>query len=412
MKILISLLMFFATLTNVFASDACFESLLKNAEHCYYPEAQYEVAYRYYYGIGTEKDVKETRKWLMKAKIQDYEPALIFLELLDSENQISCQNKETANELLCKAFELNNKRILTFNTETGISKRGTETDISKLGTEIEQNFAPSYITISGGHDFENTIDFSDMYYEAELNLHLNWWNSPNLLNFKYKPLNKILSFLNENNKIRMYLPIRIQVRQLAETSSPVATPSYNPGLKIFWLNNKFIKNENDFYYFSIGFHHYSNGQSGLHYDPDTGQVNTENGSFSSDYTELSFYKVNNDEGLYDFLKMNIRCYFTNVTWEEEQTDYYEDFLIESVLKNKFRLCNRDAQLQLSVGYKFGRKHTSNSENFQYRAIFAWKPDSWEDLSLYARWDIGHDYYNINYRNKINRIQLGFVANAF
>lgn len=270
---------------------------------------------------------------------------------------------------------------------------------------VKSYFDPSYITIGGGYDKENSIKSDDIYYEGQINAHLNWWNSDDN---------------TESHRWRVYVPIRIQIRQFTTDSSPVKTPSFNPGLKLYYWRGNWGKSENDFSYTSIGIHHYSNGQSGSHYDSGTGLINTEDGSFSSDYLELSYYRVCDDPWL-NWGKINFRQYITNKTWEEEQTDFYEKSLLELSGKKIFNpklTFIKEVQLQLTVGHKFGRKYDSpgkrinSKDKFQYTAELSAKPKAWEDLSLYLRWDKGYDYYNINYQNKINRIQFGLIGHAF
>jgi hypothetical protein len=34
------------------------------------------------------------------------------------------------------------------------------------------------------------------------------------------------------------------------------------------------------------------------------------------------------------------------------------------------------------------------------------------MAVYVRWDYGNDYCNINYRNRINRLQVGVIGKQF
>lgn len=289
-------------------------------------------------------------------------------------------------------------------------------DIAELNDsdkEIKKHFEPSYITFGGGYDSERKIASDDLYYEAQIYAHLYWLR------------NKIVP--ETNHIFRLYMPIRLQVRQYNTESSPVKTPGYNPGLRLYYWNRYLVNKSTDFHYFSGGFHHYSNGQSGPHFDPNSGLVNTEKGSFSSDYIELSYYRVNYDT-LFDWKKLNVRAYLTGLTWEEPQTDFYENILLELSGKKIFKTrekFNIDMYLQMTLGYKFGRKFVSpgvdasTGDNLQYTVEWSMRPKfsttkfwDWEDLSLYIRWDKGYDYYNINYQSKINRIQFGLVSKVF
>lgn len=272
---------------------------------------------------------------------------------------------------------------------------------------IKNNFEPTYFTICGGVDTENKTKCDQQYYEAQFYLHYN-----------LKDVDEIGCL--KNSHLKTFIPIRLQVRQDKTSSSPVKTPSYNPGVRAYYWHNSWVNDDaKKFYYTSLGFHHYSNGQSGPHLNND-GTVNTGNGSFSSDYLELSGYMKRDDV----WGKLNVRSYLTGLTWEPDQTDRYETFLFEATGKKVFP-CLGNSTAQGTVGYKYGRKYdapgelASFSDNLQYTGeliipLKSTKIDlfNWKDIDLYVRWDMGHDYYNINYQNRMNKFQLGVIAKNF
>lgn len=291
--------------------------------------------------------------------------------------------------------------------EIGTSSAGKADWAPSRFATIAGRLEPSYVTLGGGYDIANRLKINDIYYEAQIYAHLNWWESLN------KP----------NHAFRLYLPIRLQVRQFRSSSSPVKTPSFNPGLRLFYHHKGWARSETDFNYLSVGFHHYSNGQRGPHYDTVTGEINTENGSFSSDYIETTFYGVSdagNRSWWPHWYKLNGRFYLTGLTWEAPQTDFYERILLEASTLIFRHGTDFPTELQLTVGHKFGRDFVSPGnaasfgDNFQYAAELSIKPKQWgwQDMSIYLRWDMGYDYYNIYYQKKINRIQVGFVGTVF
>jgi hypothetical protein len=83
---------------------------------------------------------------------------------------------------------------------------------------IKEHLEPSYLTFGGGYDLENKIKLNDIYYEGELFAYLKFWEE--------------LDFTN--HAFRLYLPIRVQLRQFRSSSSPVKTPSFNPGIKLYY----------------------------------------------------------------------------------------------------------------------------------------------------------------------------------
>lgn len=293
-----------------------------------------------------------------------------------------------------------------------------------FGDIVERYADPTYITIGGGYDRKKNIHFEDIYFEAQLAVNLNWWNSDSNDICGEDPAN----CPPDEGLYRLYVPINFVVRQYASTSSPVKTPSYNPGLRLIYAHESWLNAADDFHFISLGIHHYSNGQTGDHLDPDSGEINTENGSFSTDYLEFAWFRVTDTDRL-QLMKLKYRAYLTGLTWEPEQTDYYEDGLLEATAKFNLRgtwfdalqdclmSCNR-VDLFLTVGYKFGREFVTpgvaadTGDNLQYKLEYIAKPKSWKQMAFYARWDNGFDYYNINYRNRINRIQIGLVSRAF
>ncbi len=269
-------------------------------------------------------------------------------------------------------------------------------ELRPIAAKIKSAFETSYVTAGGGYDFQDKIKFNDIYYEGQV----------------YAHVNMTMRCFKEN--FRLYAPVRIQLRQSRSTSDPVKTPSYNPGIRLYFWDEGVEEDAEAFSYYSFGFHHYSNGQRGPHYDPATGLINTEDGSFSADYFEFSVYEFTDDE-FFSWKKLNLRAYLTGLTWEEEQTNYYEKALVE--LSGKKNL-GGDVFLQTTIGYKFGRDYISpgvdakRKDNFQYRMEFFYKPPCFESLNLYGRFDYGYDYYNINYQSKTKRAQIGVAGHPF
>lgn len=299
----------------------------------------------------------------------------------------------------------------------------TTADAQKnIGEVIESYADPSYITIGSGIDLSDNDNFDDIIYEAQLGANFNWADSG--LNLTYDE-----NIQPKDDIWGIYVPITFAVRQFSSDSSPVKTPTYNPGIRIIYANRNAIQSNEKFRFWSLGFHHYSNGQSGEHLNPSSDEVNTETGSFSSDYLELAYHILDRDR-VFHFLKFKYRGYLTNLTWEEEQTDFYEKALAEVTAQFNFKRAFENtfvealventifSELFLTAGYKLGKKFdidrddASTKDKVQLKLEYIARPQSWNDLALYLRWDYGNDYYNINYRNRINRIQFGFIGKLF
>ena len=281
---------------------------------------------------------------------------------------------------------------------------------------IEAAFDPSYITFTGGLNWSDSIDNDDLLYEARIAVHFPWINN----------CKKDSPRCTRDDVFRLYAPIRLQVRQYTSDSSPVSTPSYNPGLRLYYWNTSWVnvgKELHSVHYLSLGVHHYSNGQSGEHYTG--GAINTKDGSFSLDYVELAYYyeTIDKEGGPDDWWKVNVRKYLTGWTWESPQHDYYEKWLFEA--SRKKRLNRYGITTQLTAGYKHDRTYVSPGDNASFRDNMQYTAEAfipvkcpkvrffhWDNMSVYLRWDKGYDYYNINYQNRINRLQAGLVTGVF
>lgn len=290
-----------------------------------------------------------------------------------------------------------------------------------FGDVIEGYAEPSYITLGNGLDFTEESSFEDTLYEAQLSANFRWWG----INLD----NKEKGNASQNGNIwGLYLPIRFAVRQFSTESSPVKTPTYNPGLRLIYANNNALKHTGKFRFWSLGIHHYSNGQSDDHLLAD-GSVNTETGSFSSDYLEVAYHIIDRKR-TFKFLKFKYRAYLTSLTWEEDQTDFYEDALAEVTAQFNFKQVlqgtilqqltedTKSIELFLSAAYKIGKKFdidgndVSDRDKTQLKIEYISRPDGWKDMAVYLRWDYGNDYYNINYRKNINRLQIGVIGKQF
>lgn len=274
---------------------------------------------------------------------------------------------------------------------------------------ITEHLEKSYISFSGGYDFLKAGEYADIYYEAELFQHFEWVSNEG-------------RFLPDHH-MRVNFPVRLQLRQFRSVSSPVVTPSFNPGVRVFYWYKNWLKQQS-FHYLSYGFHHYSNGQNGPFYD-ENGDINTENGSFSTDYYEI-FYHIAANSVAFDWHRIGYRRYLQKLTWEKEQTGIYQDTEI-SVSGHKRRfigILDVPSSFNATIMYKRGRKllyknpvtfeekEAKAKNNYQYKLDWIFSPKNWSSLSIYLRYDYGYDYYNINFQSKMSRLQLGVISQEF
>jgi hypothetical protein len=278
----------------------------------------------------------------------------------------------------------------------------TTDDVRKV---VVENFEKTYITAGSGLRLGGDQTAKNIMYEGQIFANLNW-----------------LQPGNENAGLKQWvdIPIRIQVRQFTSESRPVRTPSYNPGLRWYgWYKDK---RDRALTYYSAGLFHYSNGQDGPSTLPD-GSVNTQNGSFSTNYIEVSGSRTN-ERFWIQWMSLELRQHFIG-TWEPFQHEQYEKGHVTARLRSQQFMLLAPSQIGLSGTYSYGRTFVVKNDVDPSRNVDATvrdnlsatvelnvKPTGWKDLAFYLRYDIGYDYYNINFQNRMNRIQLGLSSTNF
>ena len=300
---------------------------------------------------------------------------------------------------------------------------------SKILTEreiIEQNLEPSYITAGGGFNFsfwrDSHIGWEDYIFEAELNHHFHFFNTPE--SWKWNGFTKF------NPKI--------QVRMTSEESTPIRTPGFLPRMTYyFWFNGKDV--EDRFTYYSLMLSHHSNGQAGSFYNAD-GTVNTQSGNFSTNYFELANYQFqrkflpewtkfaviwhpgfNREEGLddqYEEVKVQISTRTTTRTLRSFKP-VAEDMLLKRGWYFKlftslsYTLMGRDYVVAPNSHYpQITPQKAHWDDNINLSLTLSVRPPYFNDMNFFVRYDLGYDYYNINFQREINRIQIGIAADPF
>jgi hypothetical protein len=292
-------------------------------------------------------------------------------------------------------------------------------EISKV---VEDHFDPSYFTLRAGKRFGNDQTNSRMLYEAQIFHNLTFNN-------KFERVGPL--------RLRLDVPVRLGLRQLTEDSYPVRTPSYNPGLRLFIVPDfgndatPEFKPSEKLTYYSFGAYHYSNGQEGSSLatretpgtpSPTAGRANQRNGNFNTNYLELAGHHYRKGNTI-EWARLAVRRHFDS-TWDDIQQDQYPryQYLAEArtrdfAVSDHFALQLR-AATSYGAGYQYVFKNPTpfpNSIDARSRDKlnstfeFLFKIPNKTDLALYLRYDHGFDYYNINFQNKINRVQFGVVT---
>jgi hypothetical protein len=268
---------------------------------------------------------------------------------------------------------------------------------------------PTYFNFSSGVRFGNDKATSNLLYDAQIVKNISITDSAQIKDYSHF--------------FWIDAPIRLGVRQQTGPSLPVRTPSFNPGLRLTWAPG--LRDN----YFSVGLHHYSNGQD----DDGTladGRINTKNGSFNTNYIELAAQnhdsKNPDDQNWY---QIAFRQHFYGTFESFQHGQYPRRQFIFGVhhSKKKFQLLGMgkvidEVQLRLTNTIGLGYPYVVKNDKYPEQNVAArWHdrintrleligiPKGSEELGLYLRYDYGYDYYNINFQRRINRFQIGVAA---
>lgn len=304
-------------------------------------------------------------------------------------------------------------------------------EIPPLKKIINSNLEPSYLAFGNGLDF--TLDghkkwsiFNKAMYEGQINLHLAGFENLNYKGWDF--MTKVTG--------------KFQVRQTTEKSAPVKTPGYLPRVTFFFWKNKEVREKKPNYW-SLRVSHHSNGQAGDFYNPD-GTINTQTGNFSTNYLELSSYNLLGLKELSDWTRWTWTQ--LSLVWhpgfnrDKNLDGQYEDLKLSLafrttpfnpwwLFKTQFKVYAKLSYTISGLDYRVAPIDRSLEDNidvvdvapipaqwydrlhFEARALFN-LPQYFKNINFFVKYDVGHDYYNIQFRNRFHKIQVGLIGNPF
>lgn len=286
---------------------------------------------------------------------------------------------------------------------------GDERNLEELRHVITANLERSYLTFGSGFRFSGDDSRSNLVFEGQLFENFSW-------------------FVLDKKKIWVDVPIRIGVRMVDSRSRPVRTPSFNPGLRILgdWNSEPHQRLQ----YWSVGIHHYSNGQDGEAVDA-TGNPNLDDGSFSTNYLELAVHRAWQGKGI-EWARLGWRYHFSR-SERGLRNQYEKAHLALSARTRDLQVFGVPTFVTYTGTYSYsGREYVIWNEVDPSRNVkakgtdnlhttlelmmipnsFLWWDSPWRDICLFARYDYGYDYYNIHFQTKINRLQVGIASTNF
>jgi hypothetical protein len=214
------------------------------------------------------------------------------------------------------------------------------------------------------------------------------------------------------------------IRMYNEYSFPVRTPSYMPQVTFYRMIGDESKRSLNYLFLNLV--HHSNGQDDDFFNED-GSINTLSGDFSTDYLELGAFFT---QQLVPF--SNTREYFkTSIEYHPDITRVKDlegryCFLRWNNSFRVFRFFGSTGSLKLDktpgiqstlkTTWMFGNINDSGffdtGERFNISFTIAYRPRVLSDVSFFANFYSGKDYYNMQFDRRLTVLRFGLQAFAF
>lgn len=218
----------------------------------------------------------------------------------------------------------------------------------------------------------------------------------------------------------------IIIRMFAEESFPVRTPSYMPNLTFYRQLSDGINKNNMVHYIYLKAAHHSNGQDGSFFNTD-GSINTHSGNFSTNYIELGTFfnhKLKSVKNAGEFFQTSIEYHLHTDRSPELEGRYsfirwHNNFRVFKLpanwLLSEF-VTNPHFQTTIKTTWLFGEIKDAAMLDFEERFNFSvsvnYRPKALHDVSIFANFYSGEDYYNMQFSRRINVFRVGLKAYSF
>lgn len=243
-----------------------------------------------------------------------------------------------------------------------------------------------------------------------------------------------------------------RIRMFDEDSNPVRTPSYMPkvSVQVAWFKSlagdketspeRYERPVQVLLLHAVPFGHHSNGQNGCLFvgqerpdcnpkqtaAPYTAALNTDNGSFSTNYLRAGFgyrrlYPTGKNDEIEDPASVTKREWGVAATVELNPKGY-----VGGSLSDQLRLTYGATRVEVDADYArrdlsiwrvtCGRAQVSAVFRYLHGGLSDLKyggaaeafclPKGWGGSGLFVRYVDGQDYYNVNFSQRIRRLQFG------
>ena len=228
--------------------------------------------------------------------------------------------------------------------------------------------------------------------------------------------------LNNASKKRWQLTAipRLKIRMLGEKSLPVQSPSYVMGGTLQYRAGSIqsLNKSKQFSYISIGAFHHSNGQKGaLISDYDLDIINTENGSFSTNYLNTAYHwgKTTNNFLTNTSVGLETQIFHIRNLGKRYGTlrPYFHYIFMDKANKNSdLQNAMNRYRLEGYIQWIFGRLSHNDKAfdvgkrlNIEAKAFYMLRQD-WNLSGFAAIGYTGQDQYNIFFRNNYPYFRIG------
>ncbi len=211
-------------------------------------------------------------------------------------------------------------------------------------------------------------------------------------------------------RFAVVLTPKVILRQFAEGSWPVKTPSYMPRVTFYrwWSRGE------DAEYLSLRFSHHSNGQGGDHRDRVTGELNREHGNFSTNFLDLTYQRSVRVRGVESTVRGSIEWHVRGTYDPDELRDYSKLRLYGStgIAVSRPETGRNEWTAGVLLGYLTGdvSPRFDGLDRFLVWLTLGWAPSPASDLSVFVNYYRGQDYYNNYYDQRLSVIRIGFATN--
>jgi len=197
--------------------------------------------------------------------------------------------------------------------------------------------------------------------------------------------------------------------------------------KITFFHQIFDSKRNGIFTY-ISWNHHSNGQDGYFYNTDSSSINTSSGNFSTNFIETGLFLSRPDKSkpsITNYLRLSASyCYKLENELKNTYgrlrffSDFQSTINISNILSN-FRFTENPSRKKflyqsIRLGWLAGNLGNTcdfDKKRLVFRYTLSYKPSILNDVTLFAQYYYGQDYYNIYYYRQLSVLRFGIAAKS-